>query len=72
MVISELLQLKIPISLPEGIGAESENSQAKGTSGDTRSHPGVNGFAKLGGRNTNSTTARVTKSDGQKRKDLDS
>ena len=69
MVISELLQLKIPISLPESIGAESENSPSKGTSGDTRSQSGANGFAKIGGRSANSTTARVTKSDGQKRKD---
>jgi hypothetical protein len=72
LVISELLQLKIPVSLAESIGAESEHSPAKGTSVDTRSQSGANGFAKLGGRSANSTTSRGMKSDGQKRKDFDS
>lgn len=72
MVMAELLQLKIPLSLPEGYGTESELLlPTKGAAGESRSQSGVNGFAKLGVRNTSGSNARSMKPEGQKRKELD-
>lgn len=72
MVMAELLQLKIPLSLSEVLGTDSEVSLAtKVTAGDNRSQTNANGFAKLGGRITSNSNARSMKPEGQKRKELD-
>lgn len=79
MVISDLLQVKIPSSFSESSGTESEPLLAvKGAgqaTGDNfaaaRGQSGINGSTKLGGRNTSGSNTRSMKSQGQKRKDLD-